>query len=522
MHIVHISSEIAPSAKVGGLGDVVHGLCKELVRCGHQVDIILPKYDCIHYDQLKNLKVYFRELVSFEGAYKFHNTIWSAEIDGLKVFLIEPHHPAYYFSRGRVYGEKDDVERFTYFSRTAMEFLYKSGQRPDILHVHDWPTALAAPLYKDMYIPLGLHVGAVVFTIHNLQHQGKCSPIHLYRAGLKGDLYLTPEKMQDPTSLVEINLLKGGIVYSDAITTVSPTYEKEIMTLEGGHGLQDILIKNQKKMHGILNGIDINYWNPAADPHLIAHYSTDAPIDDAKVSAIVAAKQENKKQLRTHLRLKEIDTPLCAAVTRLAPQKGPHLIAYAVEKTLEQGCQFVLLGSHASPELERDFLKLKAQYEKTGLVAICLDQDEALAHQIYAAADMLIIPSLFEPCGLTQMISLRYGTVPLVRKTGGLADTVFDIENVNIPDDKRNGFTFDFPDQNGVDWALQRAISCWEKNHLLWRKLIKNGTNADYSWLASAEKYLNLYRSLLKLPEKIPVKKKKIQVDPENIIAKTA
>ncbi|MGE5196867.1 MAG: glycogen synthase, partial [Anaerolineae bacterium] len=268
MHIIHITSELAPIAKVGGLADVIYGLSKESVKCGHKVDILLPKYDCLHYDMLKHLKVEFRELISFEGPARYYNTIWSAELENLRLLLLEPHHPNYYFNRGCIYGCQDDIDRFAYFSRTSLEYIFKSGAQPDIIHIHDWPTALIAPLYKDLYANLGWKVGGILLTIHNLEHQGKCAAFNLTRVGLRGENYATPDKMEDPYSPGILNLLKGGIVYADWITTVSPTYEKEIKTPSGGCGLHATLIKAQHKLKGILNGIDEHFWNPQSDPHL--------------------------------------------------------------------------------------------------------------------------------------------------------------------------------------------------------------------------------------------------------------
>lgn len=495
MYIVHIASELAPIAKVGGLADVIHGLSKELCRQGHHVEIILPKYDCMHYEHLNNLKVEHREIWSFDGPYRYNNTIWSAEVDQLKVLLIESHHPQYYFSRGVVYGCSDDIDRFTYFSRTAMEYLFKSGKQPDAIHVHDWPTALVPVLYTDMYTELGYRTGGTVLTIHNMEHQGKCQPQNISRAGLRGESYLSPEKMQDPFSFNDVNLLKGGIVYADKVTTVSPNYEKEIQTPEGGFGLQEVLLKYRKKLKGILNGIDEDYWNPEKDPHLIKKYPSHN-MDGKQLPVAIAGKQENKRQLRTHLRLKDSDTPLVAAVTRLVPQKSPELIKYALQRTLEKGGQFVLLGTSPIHSITSEFEVLRDSLKNNQNVVILLDKHEALAHQIYAAADMFIIPSLFEPCGLTQLIALRYGTVPIARITGGLADTVFDADTSSRPPQERNGFTFDFPDTKGVEWALARALDCYKKDQKKWQMLMQNGMRQDFSWKHTAPEYLALYQSL--------------------------
>jgi len=498
MYIVHLCTEVAPIAKVGGLADVIYGLSRETAKHGHQVDIILPKYDCLDYNNLIELKVDYRELWSFEGSASFNNTIWSAKVGNLTVFFIEPHHPSYYFSRGCIYGCPDDIDRFTYFSRAALEYLYKANKRPDILHLHDWPVSLAAPLYKDMYIPLGMKIGGVVLTIHNLEHQGKCASWHLSQVGLDISRYLSPESLQDPVIPELINLLKGGIEYADAVTTVSPTYEKEIKTPEGGHGLHDVLKKNEKKLKGILNGIDEAYWKPETDPHLIAHYSTHPPFNAEKLEKVLKAKEENRSHLRIHLGLKKGPFPLVGLVTRLVPQKGPALIKHALLRTLERGGQFVLLGAAASLEIEQSFLELKHELSENPHVSISLDTDESLAHLIFAAADMFVIPSIFEPCGLTQMIALRYGTVPIVRATGGLADTVKDI-NSQVPENEKNGFVFEHPNFKEVRKAIDRALDYWSQDQKKWQQLMLQGMSMDFSWKHATPEYLDVYRKLISL-----------------------
>ncbi len=486
MHVIHIASELAPIAKVGGLADVVFGLARETQKKGHTVEILIPKYDCLDYSALQNLKPEFRELWSFDGPYRYHNTIWSAEVQGLKVLLLEPHHPGYYFSRGSIYGSPDDVDRFIYFSRASLEYLFKSGKNPDIIHIHDWPTSLVAPLYREMYTRLGFRTKGVVLTIHNLQHQGKCSPQNITRAGLRGEDFLTPAKMQDPFLPSNLNLLKGGIEYSDFITTVSPTYEKEIRTVEGGCGLNNLLNKHQSKLRGILNGIDYDYWNPETDTLLAAQYNA---------KSIVQGKEANKAELRKKFGLKESKGPLVCAITRLVPQKGPELIQYGLKKTLEKEGQAALLGTPATPEMEAAFKTLQKDLSKNKNALIHLEYNEQLAHLTYAAADMILIPSIFEPCGLSQMIGLRYGCVPIVRYTGGLADSVFDVDTSKKPENERNGFVFDFPDTSGVDWALDRAFKYF-KEPAKWAKIVERGMQCDYSWSRSADAYLQIYQQL--------------------------
>jgi starch synthase len=499
MHIVHVTSEFAPIVKVGGLGDVLHGLSNELVRLGHTVEVILPKYDCLYFQELKNLQVVLRELWSSDGTHRYNNTVWSSRHEGVAITLIEAHHPQHYFSRGMVYGCHDDIDRFIYFSRVAMEYLHTMGKKTDIVHAHDWPTALTPVLCKDAHLALGLQDVRTVLTIHNLEYQGKCQPLNLTRVGLKGEAYLHPEKMQDPHTPTLINLLKGGIVYADHVTTVSPTYQKEVQTVVGGFGLQDTLIQYSHKFSAILNGIDQTYWNPEKDPHLIKRYQTHDVQTEAQLDAVLEAKKENKRQLRAHCNLKETAKPLVASVTRLAAQKAPHLILHALLRTLEKGSQFFLLGSGASPLIAQEFESLALKLSTNTDVRIVLDKDEALAHLIFASADMFIIPSLFEPCGLTQLISLRYGTVPIAHKTGGLADTVFDVDTATQPLQDRNGFTFDFADAPGVDWGLDRAIACFQNDPKKWRCLLLNGMHQDYSWKRAAKNYVNIYEMILDL-----------------------
>lgn len=485
MHIVHISSELAPIAKVGGLGDVVYGLSKELARLGHHVHVILPKYDCIDYSKLQNLRVFYRDLWSYEGPYRYHNTVWSAQVENLSVFLIEPHHPNYFFSRGVLYGCPDDIDRFLYFSRAAMEFLFKSGLQLDVIHVHDWPTAIIPLLQKDMYQSLGWNPSKTVLTLHNLEHQGHCSPKNLSQTGLRGDSYLTPAALQDPNSPLLLNLLKGGIVYADALTTVSPSYEREIKTKGGGHGLEEILKQHQKKLTGILNGIDEDFWNPDKDPFLQANYHAHPPFSSQKWEQVIEKKAENKLRLREQLGLEMSNAPLVACVTRLVPQKGPLLIAHAFRHILSAGAQCVILGSLFSDEMRELFSFLKAEYLSSSQGALLFDYNEPLAHMIYAAADILLVPSLFEPCGLSQMIALRYGCVPIVRKTGGLGDTIFE---------GKNGFIFQEMNKEEFNQTIDRAIALYKQDKIAWQKLMQKGMSKDYSWHSAAKDYLQVYQ----------------------------
>lgn len=498
MHIVHVASELAPLAKVGGLADVVLGLSRELSWKGYDVDIIIPKYDCLDSEQIRDLGMDTKELMSFYQGEWYSNTVWIGWVENLKVYFIEPHHPRFFFNRGCFYGCEDDIERYLYFSRAAMEFIYKRPLNPDIIHLHDWQTAVIAPLYKDMYSKIGLVKPRTVFTIHNMEYQGKCSAKDLVSIGLDGPSYLLPNKMQDNRQLNLINLLKGGIVYSDFVTTVSPNYAKEVLTKEGGQGLESTLLHYKSKFKGVLNGIDYSYWNPEIDRFLPAHYSPREIPSSKKDRNTVDKKGFIKKLLREKLNLSEDHRPIIGCIARLVPQKGIDLIKHTMEHIVQKKGQFVLLGSSPIPSISQEFHNLKQKYTDHPHVSLTLHHQEELAHMIYAGSDMLIVPSIFEPCGLTQMIALKYGSVPIVRRTGGLADTIFDVDHSGKPFAQTNGYTFDFPDAAGLDSALDRAIHCWFEDPEKWRNLMINGMNIDFSWNRPADIYLDIYKKLLK------------------------
>lgn len=497
MHIIHIASELAPLAKVGGLADVVLGLSREESWKRHDVDIIIPKYDCMDSNEIRDLAVDYLDLMSFYEGEWFHNTVWIGWVENLKVYFIEPHHPRYFFNRGCFYGCEDDIERYLYFSRTAMEFLFKKQIQPDIIHLHDWQTAAVAPIYYDMYKALAYSRPKIVFTIHNIEYQGKCDSKDLDRIGLNGTSYLTPEKMQDRYQPKTINLLKGGIVYSDFVTTVSKNYAKEVKTQQGGRGLDTTLIKYENKFAGILNGIDYSYWNPEVDRYLPAHFSSREMPANKKDRSTLDKKAYIKKILRERLLLSEDHKPIIGCITRLVPQKGIELIKYALKFTIEHNGQFVLLGSTQIPEINEEFHDLKHRYSDNPNVHLTLHHQEELAHLIFAASDMFIVPSIFEPCGLTQMIALKYGSIPIVRKTGGLADTIFDVDYSGETFEKRNGYTFDSPDNLGIESALKRAIECWFHDPEKWRKMMINGMQIDFSWNRPADEYLAIYKKLI-------------------------
>uniref|UniRef100_A0A1J3JI08 starch synthase n=1 Tax=Noccaea caerulescens TaxID=107243 RepID=A0A1J3JI08_NOCCA len=491
LYVVHIAAEMAPVAKVGGLGDVVAGLGKALQRKGHLVEIILPKYDCMQYDRVRDLRALDTVVESYFDGKLHKNKIWVGTVEGLPVHFIEPQHPSKFFWRGQFYGEQDDFKRFSYFSRAALELLLQSGKRPDIIHCHDWQTAFVAPLYWDLYAPKGLDSARICFTCHNFEYQGTASASELGSCGLVVNQLNRPDRMQDHSSGDRVNPVKGAIIFSNIVTTVSPTYAQEVRTPEGGKGLHSTLNFHSKKFIGILNGIDTDSWNPATDPFLKAQFNAKD----------LQGKEENKNALRKQLGLSSAESrrPLVGCITRLVPQKGVHLIRHAIYRTLELGGQFVLLGSSPVPHIQREFEGIEQQFKTHDHVRLLLKYDEALSHSIYAASDMFIIPSIFEPCGLTQMIAMRYGSIPIARKTGGLNDSVFDIDDDTIPTQFQNGFTFQTADEQGLNYALERAFNHYKKDEENWKRVVEKVMSIDFSWASSATQYEELYaRSVAK------------------------
>lgn len=482
MEIIHIAAELAPVAKVGGLGDVISGLSRALVEKGHQVEVFLPKYDCLELSGLDHLEVTNQNFTSYFDGKWHQNRIWKGLLHGFTVLLFESYDPHGFFERDKVYGEHDDNDRFLNFCRATLDYIQSQNRKPDILHVHDWHAAAIPLLQKHLYPDL---TTKTVLTIHNLAYQGFTERKILEKIGLPPQIF--PKEW--------VNLLELGIIYADHITTVSPTYAKEILTKEGGHGLEKVLQKYSDKLSGILNGIDEKFWNPETDPILPYHYNAHE-IKKEKPPFI-----ENKVKLQSHTRrmfsLQEKRCPIVGCVTRLVHQKGPELIKDALYWTLQNGGQFILLAAASDPKTHQEFYQIKREVMDTQFAHIELTYNENLSHLVYGAADILIVPSIFEPCGLTQMIAMRYGTVPLVRKTGGLADTVFDGEN---------GFTFGPPTKEALTNSLEKAFHTWFSEPHTWQKLVENGMNHDFSWNRSAEKYIELYEKLQKVipfPEKI-------------------
>lgn len=483
MYIMMVASECAPVAKVGGLGDVVQGLSNELAVRGNAVEIILPKYDCMRYDRIWGLTKTYSDLWVPYHNQQIHCDVYFGFAEGLKCFFIEPHSQQNFFNRGIYYGHNDDTERFAFFSRAVSEFMLKTNKRPEVIHCHDWQTGLVPVLLFEMYKHLGMTHPRVCYTLHNLGHQGLTGEHILRQVGLNPAHYMTPDRLLDHTHRNAVNLMKGGIVFSNFVTTVSPRYANEIRYTDLGMGLQRTLNVHGQKLGGVLNGIDYNVWNPEIDPHLASRYTIETLQD----------KYKNKEALRRRLWLREEFKPLVVVVSRLDRQKGVELVRHAIFYSLANGCQFVLLGAAPEPGINNDFLGLKRQLNDNPDCHLEIGYDEKLAHLVYAGADMIVIPSRYEPCGLTQLISMKYGTVPIVRNTGGLADTVFDANHADKPYHERNGYVFNDYNSEGLESAMRRAIGLWYAYPEYFRQLQVNGMRYDYSWNQAGGHYLNIY-----------------------------
>ena len=479
MKICHISSEISPIAKVGGLADVTLGLSRELNATNCNSFVILPKYASLKTQYLDYVELIDENFIVEYNKKHYQCEVFKAKLHGVTLYLIDSKSPISYFNREQIYGYRDDITRFTFFSKAALTFLLQNHPDTQTIHIHEWHTALIAPLYRETFEQ---HFKAkLVLTIHNLAYQGVTGQSLLKKVGLDDSKY--HEALKDPKKDDKINLLKGAIELSDYITTVSPKYAEEILEPENGKGLESVIHKNKAKICGILNGIDTDIWNSHSDQALLVNYTSDS----------LEKKMTDKDYLRRYLRMPIHDKPLVVCICRLVPQKGIHMIKKAIETSLNNQAQFILFGSSPIDKIQEDFNLMKVHYRNNLNVNFIFDSyNEELSHQIYAGADMLICPSIFEPCGLTQLIALQYGTVPIARKTGGLANTVFDIEHESA--EYKNGFTFDPPTKKAMDETLKRAIKLFRNDPQRWREVIKVGMGMDFSWKLSAKKYLEIYQ----------------------------
>jgi len=469
LNVLFVSSEVVPFAKTGGLADVAGALPKALEELGHDVRVFMPRYKKV--DPAKfNLKKINSE--TFEGKIPDSN---------VPVYFYENEN--YFGGRDELYQVKgvdyeDNLERFAAFCQAALKFVKEQNWRPDIIHCNDWQSGLIAVYLKINYgsDPFFKET-RLVYSVHNMGYLGMFPKEKLPLTGLGWDQFV-PDKLE---FWDKIALSKAGFVYADVINTVSKTYAKEIQTEEYGHGLDGLLRSRSKDVYGIVNGLDYDLWNPATDSKIPENYSPNK----------MAAKSEDKLelQLKNGLPAKKT-TPVIGMITRLADQKGLDILAEALPEIMKLDCQFVVLGT-GDPKYHELLTKLKNEFPEH--VGLNLGFDAALAQLIYAGSDMFMMPSRYEPCGLGQLISFKYGVVPIVRKTGGLADTVHDF---NIKTGKGDGFVFEEYSSAALLDSVKRALEAY-KNKNAWKKLVKKVMNFDYSWNTSAKEYVNLYEKAL-------------------------
>lgn len=471
MKVLFASSEAYPFACSGGLADVAGALPKALRKRFVGCRIILPLYSTIP-EELKQKMTFVCSVTVPVAWRRQYCGVFEAHLDGVIYYFIDNQ---YYFKRDGLYGYYDDAERFTFFSRAVLEVLPHIDFTPDIIHCNDWQTALI-PVYLDAFYKQNAFYKDIktVFTIHNIQYQGK------FGYELLQDVLGLPEERR---GIVEydncINFMKAAIQCADKVTTVSPTYSKEILNPYYSHGLDTILKDFTYKTTGIVNGIDVDVYNPETDPLIYKNFTSED----------VAGKKENKKCLQEELGLPlRKDTPIIGMVTRLVKHKGIDLVKCVFEELLQKDVQFAVLGS-GEWEFETFFHEMAKKYpEKVGLK---LGFNPQLAHRIYAGADIFLMPSQSEPCGLAQMVALRYGTIPIVRETGGLNDTIKDSH-----DGTGNGFTFKNYNAHDMQYTVLRALEGY-KDTKGWAILRKRAMECDNSWKTSANAYIGLYKEII-------------------------
>lgn len=475
MQIVFASAECAPFVKTGGLGDVAGSLPAALVRAGAEVIVMVPKYATIK-DEYKAQMEHFSDFYVSLGWRNEYCGLEKLEHDGVTYMFIDNER---YFARDYPYGFFDDGERFAFFSKAITESLQHlpAGFECDILHCNDWQTALAPVFLREFYQGLPLYDRVkTVFSIHNVAFQGQFSDTVM--EDILGVAHIPAAASQLRCDACSINYMLGALRYADAITTVSPTYANEIQTPEFGEGLDGVLRERSYALQGILNGIDVEGFGPATDKRIAANYT----VEDRSGKAVCKAKLQEELGLEVRN-----DRPLMVMVTRLTRQKGLDLVMYALDRILSGGVQVAVLGT-GDRDYEEGLRYFQDKYP--GTMAARIEFDPALSQRMYAAADMFLMPSKFEPCGLSQIIAMRYGTLPIVRETGGLKDTVIPYNEFT-----GEGTGFSFSNFNGDEMgdAVFRAARLFWDNRDAWNQLVTQAMSQDFSWTRSADKYLDLY-----------------------------
>ena len=500
MQIVFASAECAPFVKTGGLGDVAGSLPAALVRAGAEVIVMVPKYATIK-DEYKAQMEHFSDFYVSLGWRNEYCGLEKLEHDGVTYMFIDNER---YFARDYPYGFFDDGERFAFFSKAITESLQHlpAGFECDILHCNDWQTALAPVFLREFYQGLPLYDRVkTVFSIHNVAFQGQFSDTVM--EDILGVAHIPAAASQLRCDACSINYMLGALRYADAITTVSPTYAGEIQTPEFGEGLDGVLRERSYALQGILNGIDVAGFDPATDKRIAANYT----LDDRSGKAVCKAKLQEELGLEVR-----DDRPLMVMVTRLTRQKGMDLVMYALDRILSGGVQVAVLGT-GDRDYEDGLRYFQDKYP--GTMAARIEFDPALSQRMYAAADMFLMPSKFEPCGLSQIIAMRYGTLPIVRETGGLKDTVIPYNEFT-----GEGTGFSFSNFNGDEMgdAVFRAARLFWDNREAWNKLVTQAMSQDFSWTRSADKYLDLYFFMhpeIERPAAVEAAAEKAEAEPE-------
>lgn len=476
MKILFAASESVPFVKTGGLADVVGALAPVLAKEGHDVRVIIPQFSTIAQEFIQQMT----HVCDFEVQLGWRRQYCGIEMikkDGVIWYFMDN---KYYFGRPYIYGMGgDEYERFGFFCRGVLNMLPLVDFQPDVIHAHDWQSGMIPALLKIQYAHLPFYAGIkTVFTIHNLQYQGIFGIREVQDILGLGDSLWTDDKLE---CFGCANFMKAALVYTDMITTVSPSYAEEIQTAYYGERLDGLLRARNRDLTGVLNGIDIDDYNPATDKNIIQNYTYE------HLEGKAACKQSLQEDLGLEIKP---DTPLIGMVGRLSNQKGLDLVDYVIADIMRQDVQLVVLGMGEGRYFN---LFSWAETEYKGRVAARFTMDHSLAHRIYAGTDIFLMPSQFEPCGLSQMIAMRYGTIPVVRETGGLRDTVLSYNEFN---GEGNGFTFFNYNAHDMLHTIERAADYYRNHPDVWKKLQKRGMEGDYSWNHSAKEYVKIYQSL--------------------------
>ena len=476
LNILFVSSEVVPFVKTGGLADVAGFLPQEIKKQGHDVRVVMPEYnqqiDDEYLAETENV-AHFRTNVAWRDEYVGVNEL---ENNGVPTYMIDNKEM---FDREELYDNPDKHVQFAYFCRAVIEMLPKIDFQPDIIHCNDWQTGPLSAMLKTQYQKYDFYKDIkTIYTVHNLRYQGQFN-LEI----LDDTLALSSDFLAKIEHNDQVNYMKMGISFADAVNTVSKTYADEIQTPHFGEGLDYVLRYRSEDLYGIVNGIDYDEYDPATDDRIYANFDAED----------LSGKTENKLRLQEEMGLpQDENVPVVSIISRLVPQKGLDLIKEAIDDIMKEDLQFVILGT-GNEEYEEMFKEVADKYPNKVAANITYDVD--LAQKIYASSDMFLMPSQYEPCGLGQLFSLRYGTIPIVRETGGLNDT---IQSYNDETGEGNGFSFSHYSAQDLLYTIRRALRYYKNQPEVWENLVKRAINSDYSWHNSAQEYIDLYKKVQK------------------------